>query len=154
MKEELWSLTEPTINTYLELPVCSAEWEYTTFSQRNQSRWELWTPVYLLEEETHQQRNHQEITTEEGEGGSWSKLTSSQDRSGNYRKQTTEQDYGRTLKTSFPQKNQIQYKLSTPAQQNIRRGGWSDPQLTSWREGSTKEIPNNKKTPKTYTELT
>ena len=33
--------------------------------------WELWTPVNLMEEET-QQKNHQEITMEEGEEGSGS----------------------------------------------------------------------------------
>ena len=39
---------------------------------RELARWERWTTVHLLEEETHQQRNHQQITTEEGEGGSGS----------------------------------------------------------------------------------
>ena len=32
--------------------------------------------------------------------------------------------------------------------------GWSDPHLTSWREGPMKERPNNNQNPKTYTELT
>ena len=53
-------------------------------------------------------------------------------------------------------KNQLQHNLPTPAQQNTRGGGWSDPQLTIWREGLTKERLNNKrlKNPNTYRELT
>ena len=47
------------------------------------SRWKLWTPGYLLEEETHEQRNHQQITTEESEGGSGSHTNSTQDLSRN-----------------------------------------------------------------------
>ena len=39
---------------------------------RELARWERRTPVQLLEEETHQQRNHQQITTEEGEEGNGS----------------------------------------------------------------------------------
>ena len=35
------------------------------------------------------------------------------------------------------------YVLAPPAQQHTRCGGWSDPQSTSWREGPTKERPNN-----------
>ena len=38
--------------------------------------------VHLLEEETYQQRNHQQITMEEGEGGSGSHTNSTQDLSG------------------------------------------------------------------------
>ena len=38
-------------------------------------------------------------------------------------------------------------KLSAPAQQHRRFGGWSDPQPTSWREGPTKERPNNNQNP-------
>ena len=60
----------------------------------------------------------------------------------------------KSLKTLETQKNQLQHNLPTPAQQNTRHGGHSDPQLTSWREGPTKERPNNNKIPKTYTEPT
>ena len=56
----------------------------------------------------------------------------------------------RNLKTLYTQKNQLQHNLSTPAQQNTRCGGWSDPQLTHWREGSTKERTNNNQNTKTY----
>ena len=59
-----------------------------------------------------------------------------------------------SLKTLDNKKNQLQYNLSAPAQQNTRRGGWSDPELTSWREGPTKERPNKNQKPKTYTEPT
>ena len=52
------------------------------------------------------------------------------------------------------QKNQPQHNLSTPAQQNTRHDGQSDPQLTSWREGLTRERLNNSQNPKTYRELT
>ena len=111
-----------------------------------------------MEEETHQQRNHQQITTEEGEGGSGSHTNSTQDQSGNttkwwrnYSEQTTERERERILKTLYTQKNQLQHNLLTPARHNTRRGGWSDPQLTSWREGLTKERPNNQN-PKTYSE--
>ena len=59
-----------------------------------------------------------------------------------------------SLKTLYTQKNQLQHKLSTPALQNTRCSGWSDPQLTSWREGPTKETPNNNQNPKIYREPT
>ena len=68
--------------------------------------------------------------------------------------QTTESDYERILKTLYTQKNQLQHNLLTPARHNTRRGGWSDPQLTSWWEGPTKERPNNNQKPKTYTDPT
>ena len=44
--------------------------------------------------------------------------------------------------------------LPKPAQQNTRGGGRSDTQLTRWREGLTKERPNNNQTPKTYKQST
>ena len=82
-------------------------------------------------------------------------LTLTQDQSGNrtkwwgnYPEQTTEQEQERSLKTTYRQKNQLQHNLSTPAQQNKRCGGWRDPQLTSWREGPTKERPNKRQTSK------
>ena len=43
----------------------------------------MWTQRNLLEEETHQQKNHQQIRTEEGEGGSGSHTNVTQDVSGN-----------------------------------------------------------------------
>ena len=65
-------------------------------------------------------------------------LTSTQDQSGittkwwrNYPQQTTEKEREGNLKTLYTQKNQLQHNLSTPAQQNTRRGGQRDPQLTS-----------------------
>ena len=127
----------------------------------DKSRWKLWTPGYLPEEETHQQRNHQQKTTEEDEGRSVSHTNSTQDLSGtttkwwrNYSEQTTEQEQERILKTLYTWKNKLQHNLPTPAQQNTRCGGWSDPQLTSWREGHTKKRPNNNPTPKTYRQPT
>ena len=51
-------------------------------------------------------------------------------------------------------KNQLQYNLPTPAQQETRRGGQTDPQITSWWERPTKERPNKNQKPKTYTETT
>ena len=96
---------------------------------------------------------------EEGGGRSGSHTDLNQDQSGNtnkwwrnYPEQTTEQDEERSLKTSYTQKNQHQHNLATPAQQNTRRGGQSDPQLTSWKEGPTKERRNNNQNPKTYRE--
>ena len=44
------------------------------------------------------------------------------------------------------------FLLAAPGQQQTRCGGWSDPQLTSWREGPTKERPSNNQNPKTYRE--
>ena len=41
-----------------------------------------------------------------------------------------------------------------PAKQNARCGEQSDPQLTSWRQGPTKERPNSNQNPKTYREQT
>ena len=41
-----------------------------------------------------------------------------------------------------------------PAKQNARCGRWSDTQLTSWREGPTKERLNINPNPKTYREPT
>ena len=58
------------------------------------------------------------------------------------------------LKTLFTQKNQLRQNLPTPAQQKTRRGGQTDPQITPWWEGPTKERPNNNQKPKTYTEPT
>ena len=69
-----------------------------------------------------------------------------------YSEETTEQEWERSLKTLYTQKNQLQHNLSTSAQRNIRRGGWSDPQLTSLRGGPVKERPNNNQNPKTYRE--
>ena len=99
---------------------------------------------------------------EEGEGGSGSHTNStSLDLSGNttkwwrnYSEKTTEQEQETILKTLFTWKNQLQHNLPTRAQQNIRCGGQSDPQLTSRWEGPTKERPNNNQKPKTYTEPT
>ena len=80
-------------------------------------------------------------------------LASIQDQSRNttkwwrdYPEQTTEQNRERSLKTLYTQKNQLQHKLSTPALQNTRRSGWSDPQLTSWREDPSKKDPTTIKT--------
>ena len=42
------------------------------------------------------------------------------------------------------------FVLAAPAQQHTRCGGQSDAQSTSWREGPTKERPNNNQNPKTY----
>ena len=119
------------------------------------------TRIPLLEEETHQQRNHQQIRTEEGEGGNGSHTNSTQNLSGNttnqwrkYSEQTTEQEQEKILKTFYTWKNQLQQNLPTPAQQKTRGGGQSDPQLTSWWEGPIKERPNNNQNLKTYTEPT
>ena len=46
-------------------------------------------------------------------------------------------------KALYTQKNQPQHNLPTPAQQKTRGGGQTDPQTTSWWEGSTRERPNN-----------
>ena len=46
-------------------------------------------------------------------------------------------------KALYTQKNQPQHNLPTPAQQKTRGGGQTNPQLTSWWEGPTKERPNN-----------
>ena len=85
-------------------------------------------------------------------------LTSIQDLSGyttkqwrNYPEQTTEQEQERSLKALYTQKNQLQHKLSKPAQQNKRCSGQSDPQSTSLREGPTRERPKTIKT-KRHTE--
>ena len=83
-------------------------------------------------------------------------LTPTEDQSGittkqwrNFPEQTTEYQWERSLKTLERQKNQLQHNLSTPAQQNTKRGGGSDSQLTSWQEGPAKERPNNNQNPKT-----
>ena len=101
------------------------------------------------------------MRTEEGEGGSGSHTNSNQDLSGNttkqwrnYSEQTTEQEQEKGLKTLFTQKNQLQYKLPTPAQQKTTGEGQTDPQITSWWEGPIKERPNNNQNPKTYTDPT
>ena len=54
----------------------------------------------------------------------------------------------------YTQKNQLQHNLPTPAQQKTRGGGQTDPQITRWWEGPSKERPNNNQKPKTYTEPT
>ena len=46
------------------------------------------------------------------------------------------------------------FVLAAPAQQHTRRDRWSDPQSTSWREGPTKEQPNNNQNPITSREPT
>ena len=61
----------------------------------------------------------------------------------NYSEQTPEQGQEKSLKTLYTWKNQLQHNLPTAAQQNTRGGGQTDPQLTSWWEGLTKERPNN-----------
>ena len=98
---------------------------------------------------------------EEGGGRSGSHTDLNQDQSGNtnkwwrnYPEQTTEQDQERILKTLYTWKNQHQHNLPKPAKQNTRGGGWSDPQLKTWREGPTKERLNNKQNLKTYREPT
>ena len=115
----------------------------------------------MLEEKPHQQKNHQQITTEEGKGGSGSHtnlnpglIWTTTKWWRNYSEQTTEQEQERILKTLYTQKNTLQNNLPTTAQQNTRGGVWSDPQLTSCREGPTKDRPNNNQNPKTYTEPT
>ena len=51
-------------------------------------------------------------------------------------------------------KNQLQHNLPTPAQQKSRRGGQTDPQITSWWERPIKVCLNKNQKPKTYTEPT
>ena len=104
---------------------------------------------------------HQEIRTEEGEGGSESHSNSTEDLSENttkqcrnYLEQTAEQEQEKIIKNLYTWKNHIQHNLTTHAQQKTTGGVQSDPQLTSWWEGPTKEKPNNNQKPKTYTELT
>ena len=111
------------------------------------------------EKETHKQRNHQQITREECDGGSGSHTNSTQDLSRNttkqwrdYSQQTIEQEKAKSLKTWYIWKTQFEHNLTTPAQQITRGGGESDPQSSRWWEGHTKEIPNNNQKPKTYTE--
>ena len=89
----------------------------------HKSRWELWKPVHPLEEETHQQRNHQQITTEEGEGGSGSHTDSTQHLSGNtikqwrnYPEQTVEQEWHRSLKTLYNRR--ISFNTACPQLHN------------------------------------
>ena len=65
-----------------------------------------------------------------------------------------EHEQEKSLKTLYIWKNQLQHNLPTPAQQKTMGGGQSDPQLTSWWEGPTKETPNNNQKPKTYTDPT
>ena len=75
---------------------------------------------------------------EEAEGGNGSHTNSTQDLSGNttkywrkYSEQTTEQEQEKSLKTLYTWKNQLQYNLPTPTQQQTRGGELSDPQITS-----------------------
>ena len=105
--------------------------------------------------------NHQQITTEEGKGGSGNHTNSTQDSSGNttkywrnYSEQTTEEEQEKNLNTLYTWKNQLQHDLPTPAQQKTRDVGQTDPQITSWWEGLMKERPNNNQKPKKYTEST
>ena len=70
------------------------------------------------------------------------------------KKKKTELQQEKILKTLYTQKNHLQHNLPTPAKQNTRRGGWSDPQLTSSRERPIKERPNNNQNAKTYREPT
>ena len=39
------------------------------------------------------------------------------------------------------------FVLAAPAQQHTKGGGWSDPQSASWKEGLTKNQPNNNQNP-------
>ena len=133
----------------------------TNFTLLLQRTCKVGVAVHLLEEETHQQRNHQQITTEEGEGRSGSQTNSTQALSGNttkwwrnYSEQTTEQEQEKSLQTLYTRKNELQHNLPTPAQQKTRGGGQTDPQITSWWERLTKERPNKNQKPKTYTEPT
>ena len=50
-----------------------------TDHKKKKSRWELWTPVSLLEEETHQQRNHQQKQWKKVKERVEATLTSTQD---------------------------------------------------------------------------
>ena len=100
-------------------------------------------PGYLLEEETHQQ-----IRTEGHEGGNGGHNNSTQEISrntskwwNNYSKQKTEQEQEKILKTLCTQKNQLQHNLTTPAQQNTRDSGLSDPQLTDGGKDQPKKGP-------------
>ena len=166
-----WALSSPLALSHLEsghaIPfspqdVCRAcVFLYCSHNTRSCGLGSALHQVHLLDEETHQQRNHQQITTEKGEGGSGATPTSTQDWSGNttkwwrnYSEQTTEQERERSLKILYKQKNQLQHKLSKSAQQNTRSGGQSDPQLTTLRERPIKERPNNNENPKTYGEPT
>ena len=46
------------------------------------------------------------------------------------------------------------FLLAAPEQKHTTCSGRSDPQLTSWREGPTKERPQNIQNPKTYRDPT
>ena len=81
------------------------------------------------------------------------KLTSTQDLPGNTTQwwrnnpeQTIEQEQERSFNTLYTRKNQLQQNLSTPAQQNTRHGGWSDPQLPTGGEDPPKKDPTTIKT--------
>ena len=74
--------------------------------------------------------------------------------SGQNSEQTTEQEQEKSLKTLYTWKNHLQHNLTTPAQQNTRGGGQSDPQLPSWWKGPTKERTNNNQNPSTSREPT
>ena len=74
--------------------------------------------------------------------------------SGQNSEQTTEQEQEKSLKALYTWNNQLQHNLPTRAQQKMRGRGQTDPQLTSWWEGPTKERPNNNENMKTYTEPT
>ena len=87
----------------------------------------------------------------------WNHTNSTQDLSGNtnkywtnYSEQTTELEQERSLKHLYTQMNQLQHNLPTPTQKKTRGGGQTDPQITNWWEGLTKEIPNNDQLLKTY----
>ena len=66
------SLWVDTLNTIEYTPAVLIHFAFPLQLITKENKWELWTPVYVMEEETHQKRNHQPITTEEGEGGSGS----------------------------------------------------------------------------------
>ena len=119
---------------------------------------QLWTPGYLLEEDTHQQRNHrQEEQKKEGV-----EVTQTQPRiyleihlnSGEitHNKQLNKSK----RKASKPCKHRRTSSNTTcsPSQQKTGGGGQTDPHITSWWEGLTKERPNNNQKPKTYMEPT
>ena len=56
---------------------------------------------------------------------------------------TPEEEQERSIKNLYIWKNELQHNLPTPAQQNTRGGGETDPQITSWWEAPTKEGPSN-----------
>ena len=88
------------------------------------------------------------LTSTQGQSGITTK------RWGNYPEQTMEQEQEKSLKTLYTWKNKLQHNLPTSAQQKTRGSGQTDPQLTSWWEGTTKERPNNYQKQNTYKEPT